>query len=178
MPNENGLRVNIKNTVDTKKIRDLLDEANVDILVGFKGGQQHNMNAHRKNRKEEFRDLEGNTPDNIKPIDVDKLAMMLHFGTADIPARPFLTDAIRQNSAKLKKMIQKQVTKLAEGKKANWTEVGTAAVGAVVEFVSSDYYKTRVPNSKKTIEHKGSDMPLIDTHEMVNSVTFDIRKVK
>lgn len=178
MPNENGLAVQIQNTIDTRKIQALMDEAHVDILVGFKGGQQHTMNVHRKNRKEEFRDLEGRTPDQIKPIDIDVLAKMLHFGTANIPARPFLTDAIRQNLGKIKQAMQEETKKVAEGKKANWDKVGGMAVGAVVEFVSSDYYKSRIPNSKATIEHKGSDMPLIDTHQMIDNVNYLVQRQK
>ena len=112
MYSENGLRANIKNTIDTKKIQALMNEAHVDILVGFRGGQQHHMNVRRKNRKDSYKDINGVEVENIKSPDIDKLAMMQHFGAANIPARPFLTDAIRQNSAKLKKMMQKQVTKL------------------------------------------------------------------
>ena len=178
MSNEEGLKASIKNTIDHKKIQALLNEANVNILVGFKGGQQHHMDVKRKKKNDEYRNINGVEPENIKTPDVDQLAMMLHFGTADIPARPFLTDAIRQNSDKLKKMLKNEVQKIAEGKKPDWNKVGTAAVGAVVEFVSSDYYKSKVPNSKKTIEYKGSDMPLIDTHEMIGSVVFDLRKGK
>lgn len=178
MPNENGLKVQIKNTIDTKKIQALMNEAHVDILVGFPGGQQHRTTLHRKSKKEEFKDLEGNTPDKVKPIDIDKLAIMLHFGTADIPARPFLTDGIRQNLDKIKKDLRVQAQKLAEGKKADWNKVGADAAAWIKEFISSDYYKTRVPNSKKTIEYKGSDMPLIDGADMKNSITFLVRKTK
>lgn len=178
MPNENGIRASIKNTVDLKKIQALMNEAHVDILVGFAGGQHHRPTLHRKSKKDELKDLEGNTSDNVKPIDVDKLARMLHFGTADIPARPFLTDGIRQNLDKIKKDLREQSQKLAEGKKANWDKVGADAAAWIKEFISSDYYKTRVPNSKRTIEYKGSDMPLIDGADMKNSITFLVRRAK
>ena len=178
MPNEDGLRANIKNTIDRKKIQALMDEAHVDILVGFRGGQQHHMDVKRKSRNDEYRNINGVEPENIKSPDIDQLAMMLHFGTADIPARPFLTDGIRQNLGKLKAAMKEEAQKVAAGQKANWNKVGTMAVGAIQEFVRGDYYKGKKPNSKRTIEYKGSDTPLIDTAEMVNSMTYIVQRQK
>ena len=178
MPNENGLKVQIKNTIDTKKIQALLNEANVDILVGFRGGQQHHMDVKRKKKKEGYKNIHGVEPENIQSPDIDELAKMQHFGTADIPARPFLTDGIRQNLGKIKAAMKVEVQKAATGGKANWSKVGTMAVGAIQEFVRGDYYKGKKPNSKKTIEYKGSDTPLIDTSEMVNSMTYIVQRQK
>lgn len=178
MPNGDGIRANIKNTIDTKKIQALMDEAQVDILVGFRGGQQHHMNVRRKNKKDGYKDINGVEPENVKSPDIDELARMQHFGTVNIPARPFLTDGIRQNLDTIKKAMKEQVEKVAAGGKANWSKVGTIAVGAIQDFVRSDYYKGKKPNSKKTIEYKGSDTPLIDTAEMVNSMTFLVQRQK
>jgi len=178
MPNENGLKVQIKNTIDTKKIQALMNEANIDILVGFRGGQQHHMNVRRKNKKDSYKDINGVEAENVQSPDIDKLAMMQHFGTANIPARPFLTDGIRQNLGKIKAAMKEEAQKIAKGGKANWSKVGTMAVGAIQEFVRSDYYKGKKPNSKKTIEYKGSDTPLIDTAEMVNSMTYIVQRQK
>lgn len=155
-----------------------MNEAHVDILVGFKGGQQHHMVVHRNKPKEEFRDLEGKTPDQVTPIDVDELAKMQHFGTANIPARPFLTDGIRQNLGKIKRAMQDEAKKIADGKKPNWDKVGQMAVGAIQEFVKSDYYKSRKPNSATTIKYKGSDIPLIDSAEMLNSMSYLVQRQK
>lgn len=178
MYSENGLRANIKNTIDTKKIQALMDEAHVDILVGFRGGQQHGMNVRRKDRKDSYKDINGVEAENVQSPDIDKLAMMLHFGAANIPARPFLTDGIRQNLGKLKAAMREETKKVAAGGKANWSKVGGMAVGAIQEFVKGDYYKQHKPNSKKTIKYKGSDTPLIDTAEMVNSITYIVQRQK
>lgn len=174
MPNENGLHISIEKTVDTKKIQEFVKQANVTILVGYLANEQHAQTLHKENRKAEPKDLEGNTPDNIKPLDNATLARMLHFGTANIPARPFLTDAIRENLGKIKKTMQDETKKLKETGKANWDKVGTMAVGAINEFVRSDYYKQRKPNSKKTIKYKGSDTPLIDGANLVSSTAYNI----
>ena len=172
MPNENGIKASIKNTIDTKQIQRLMEQANVQILVGYPSGMQHVQATHRKNKKDELTDINGNTPDQMTPIDTADLAKMLHYGTAEIPARPFLEEAIRQNTGKLRAAVKDEVMKIKDGKKANWNKVGTLAVGCVNELVRSDWYKQRKPNSKKTIEHKGSDIPLIDSANMLQSTAF------
>jgi HK97 gp10 family phage protein len=178
MSNENGLRVNIKNTIDTKQIQALMNEAHIDILVGFKGGQQHHMDVKRKKKKDGYKNIHGVEPENIKSPDIDQLARMQHFGTADIPARPFLTDGIRQNLGKIKRAMQDEAQKVAAGGKANWAKVGTMAVGAIQEFVRGDYYKSKKPNSPKTQQYKNGDTPLIDTAEMINSMTYIVQRQK
>ena len=45
-------------------------------------------------------------------------------------------------------------------------------MGAVQRFVRSGYYKANVPNSRHTVEFKGSDTPLIDGGDLVNSLEF------
>ena len=177
MPNV-GLKASIVNTLDTKKIQELAKKASVSILVGIKSGTQHVLSPHRKDRKSEDKGYNGENVEDIEPIDMADLARDLHYGTATIPARPFLEDGIRSKEKEIQKALANQVKKIEEGKSANWAEVGTMAVAGVQELVRSDYYKTSVPNSQKTIEYKGSDRPLIDTAEMLNSVIFLVNGVE
>lgn len=172
MPEQNGISVNIKNTVDAKEIQKFMKQASVNILVGFPSGRQHVPTLHRKNRKEDFKGYHGETPLEVDAIDTTELARDLHYGTAEIPARPFLEDGIRQNMGRLKAAMKDQVQKVKEGGKANWNKVGGMAVAAIKEFITSDYYKQRVPNAKRTIEYKGSDMPLIDGGDLKESLKF------
>ena len=176
-----GIRVNIKNTLDLKKIQRLLDESNVEILVGFPSGLEHVNTLHKNDfdnpnekRRGEYVGLHGEDPLDQQPIETAELAKMLHFGTDRIPARPFLEDGIRQNIGKIKRAVQDEAKKLVEGKKGNWDKVGTIAQGAITEFVRSDYYKQRVPNAKSTIRWKGSDIPLIDGANMIQSLHYVI----
>ena len=176
-----GIRVSIKNTLDLKKIQRLLDESNVEILVGFPSGLEHVNTLHKNDfenpnekRRGEYVGLHGEDPLDQQPIETAELAKMLHFGTDRIPARPFLEDGIRQNIGKIKRAVQDEAKKLVEGKKGNWDKVGTIAQGAITEFVRSDYYKQRVPNAKSTIRWKGSDIPLIDGANMIQSLHYVI----
>lgn len=176
-----GLRVQIQNTIDLKKIQKLMDEARVEILVGFPSGMEHVNTLHKddfdkpnEKRRGKYVGLHGEDPMDQQPIETAELAKMLHFGTANIPARPFLEDGIRQNLGKIKRALQDESQKLAEGKEANWNKVGTLAVGTIQEFVRSDYYKQKKPNAKSTIKWKGSDIPLIDGANMIQSLQFII----
>lgn len=172
MYSDNGISVNIKNTVDAKEIQKFMDQAAVNILVGFPSGMQHVPTLHKNKETKKFEGYYGEEPTEIDAIDTAELAKMLHFGAADIPARPFLEDGIKQNLGKLKRAMQDEVKKVKEGGKANWNKVGGMAVGAIKEFVKSDYYKQRVPNAKRTIEYKGSDTPLIDGAHMIESLQY------
>lgn len=176
MPNV-GLRTNIVNTLNTKKIQELAKKANVNILVGYPSGREHVPTLH-KNESGEYKGYNGEKVENIKPIDVADLARDLHYGTASIPARPSLEDGIRSKEKEIEKAMAEEVKKVEEGNGANWAKIGTMAVGAVQELVRSDYYKTRIPNSKKTQKYKGSDVPLIDGGDMLNQLTFLVNGVE
>lgn len=176
MPNawDNGLRVNIRNTVDTSKIQKLAKKAAVNILVGFPSGRQHVPTFH-KNENGEYKTYNGGNIEDAKPIETAELAKMLHFGTATIPARPFLDDGINSKKDEILDVFRKEAKKAIDGGSANWNKVGTMAVGAIQEFVRGDYYKTNEPNSKKTIDYKGSDTPLIDGADLINSLEFIVQ---
>ena len=174
MPNDawnSGLRVNIRNTVDTSKIQKLAQKAACDILVGFPSGRQHVPTFH-KNDKGEYRTYDGKNIEEAEPIETAELAKMLSFGTSSIPPRPFLEQGIASKKEEIKKALQEEAKKALDGGKANWNKVGSMAVGAVQDFVRGDYYKTNVPKSKKTQEYKGSDKPLIDGADLINSLVF------
>ena len=172
-----GLKFEIVNTLDTSKIQKLASKAAVDILVGIKSGQTHNLVTHKNAEGKEV-GYNGEDVADIQPIDMADLARDLHFGTATIPARPFLEDGIRSKEKELKNTIARQVQKIKDGGQADWNKVGTMAVGAIKELVRGDFYKSSVPNSQKTIEYKGSDKPLLDTAEMLESVVFLVNGVE
>ena len=154
-----SLKTNMENTVDFSKIRKAADNAAVDILVGFKSGDLHN-------------DDKGN-----HQIETADLARILHFGSATIPARPFLEEGILSKKKEITELMAKQVKKAIESGNANWSLVGDVAVGGVVELVGSDYFKERVPNApatikRKTVNGKVGDTPLIDTGRMMQSLSY------
>ena len=122
----NGIQVNIKNTVDARQIQKFMDQTDVNILVGFPSGMEHVPTWHKKDKKKKnsYEGYHGEEPENIAPIETAVLAKELHYGTAEIPARPFLEDGVRQNIGKLKAAMKDEVTKIKDGGKANWNKVG------------------------------------------------------
>jgi hypothetical protein len=169
-----GLRINIRNTVDTSKIQALARKAAANILVGFPSGDMHTPTFH-KNEQGEYKTYDGKNVEEAEPIENAELAKMLSFGTAEIPARPFLEDGIASKKEEIKNALQEEAKKVLNGGQANWNEVGTLAVGAVQEFVRGDYYKTNIPNGPKTIKYKGSDKPLIDGANLINDLKFVVQ---
>lgn len=169
-----NFRVDITKALDTKKIQEISRKAAVNILVGFPSGMQHVPTLH-KNQDGNFEGYHHEDPRDIEPMETAELAKMLSYGTDTIPARPFLEEGIDSKRQELVEELRTQASKAVNGGSANWNKVGTMAVGAVQEFVRSDYYKNTVPNSDRTIEYKGSDTPLIDGGNLVQSVQYVVK---
>lgn len=180
-----GITVNVKNTVEMHKIQELLQKAGVEILVGFPSGRPHIQAVHepvkdkdgkQKVDKNGNRVYKGGSKVQKKAdgtvLETWELAEALHFGSASVPARPFLTDGLESKQKELLSAVQEQAEKAMNGERPNWEKVGSMAKGAVDEFVRSDYYKTHIPNSKEWQETKGSDTPLIDGGDLIGSLEF------
>jgi hypothetical protein len=107
-------------------------------------------------------------------VETAQLAEWLHDGTGRIPARPYLLQGLRAHMSEIRKAMKLYLEEKAKNPNIVPIRVAVTAVGAVQEFVRSDYYKGMIPNAPSTIERKGSDTPLIDTGALVNSVTYQI----
>lgn len=145
-------------------IRKAAASLGAEIRVGFLSGRQHVPRSH-KNEK---------APEAV--METCDLARTLHFGTATIPPCPFLEEGIENAEDKIRKALEKELDKVTEGGTPNWGRVGALAVSEVQQFVNSDYYRSKTPNSPSTIKRKGSDLPLVDTHDLINSMQFVVEK--
>lgn len=168
---DSGLRVSIKNTVDLSKIQKAVQKAQCEILIGFPSGRQHVPTIH-KNAEGKYEGYNGEKVEDIQPVETAELAKALHFGTSVIPARPFLEDGIESKKGAIQKALEEEAKKAVNGGQPNWDKVGTMAVGAVQKLVRGDFYKANVPNSQKTKDYKGSDKPLIDGGDLINSLVY------
>ena len=152
------MKLEIGGGVDIQKIHRLVRSD--EVLVGYPDGVSH--------------------PDSA--IQNSDLARALHFGTAKIPARPFLYQAIASIRTELQRKLREMYKRsVKEGKEPegeySLEGIGALLVGAVQRFVRGDYFKSVTPNAPSTIAAKGSDTPLIDTGFMINSTTFITKKV-
>ena len=169
--------------IDYKKLNALADE--VEILIGYPQGLQH-------------------TPGFEGPaLDMADLAQKMSMGAGpqtwktsktsgrgkkkqttvethhvdSIPARPFIEDGIKNGTDEIDKQIEKYWKKQIEG---GWIPneglhaIAVTAIGEIQKLVRGDYYRDEYPNSPETIKAKGSDKPLIDTGQLMNSLTYVI----
>ena len=171
--------VDQKKSFDDQEIQKFVSNVNAEVLVGFLSGRQHIPTLHKDDTERPNQKRRGNyvgyngenDPQNNPPIETAELAKMLTFGSANIPARPFIEEGLLSEKKELLNEIEKQINNAKQGK-ANWVKLGTNAVAAIQKFVRGDYYKNTVPNSPKTVEYKGSDTPLIDGGDLINSLEF------
>lgn len=106
------------------------------------------------------------------------VATIQEFGTPRIPARPFMRPAVADHGGEW-------IELLADGAKASLNGgpapeqvlemVTLAAAGNVAEKIQA---VTSPPLSPVTVARKGSAKPLIDTGQMVQSVTGKVEKTR
>ena len=149
------------------KLKRALENSDMAVLVGYPSGLTHIETTHHINPETGKR-----TTGTRDGGDLAELAEKLHFGTAEIPARPFLEDGLNENREVLKKELEKELERLKATGQANLDKIGTLAVGKIQELVRSGYYRDKVPNAPLTIKLKGSDTPLIDGANMIESLRY------
>lgn len=175
-----SLKANMQKLGDFHEIQKFIDNANAEVLVGYLSGKYHVDEIHKddtdrpnEKRRGEYKGYNGESnPQDKQPIELAELAKVLTFGAHGIPARPFILEGLQSKKDELKKEIETQLDNIKNGKVANWNKLGNKAVAAVQEFVRGDYYKSTVPNSDYTIKYKGSDTPLIDSGDLINSLQY------
>ena len=96
----------------------------------------------------------------------DQVALYNEFGTADIPARPFM----RRAHAVLQKKIPQIVQMGLEDEKTLERIVGECAVEMQNQIKESIDSNIPPPNKESTIKRKGSTRTLIDTGQMRQAV--------
>lgn len=160
-----------ENTIDFKIVERFAEKCSKEILVGFLSGREHIPTLH-KDESGNFKTYNGKSPGGMESLETAELARTLSYGGAGIPPRPFLIEGLEEKKEEIKKELKKQAGRAHDGLRPNWDHVGTMAVGAIQEFVRGDYYRSHVPNSQKTIDYKGSDKPLIDGGDLINSLTY------
>lgn len=96
------------------------------------------------------------------------------FGTATIPARPFLRSSFDDHQSEYETDLQKGAAKIMDGHARPAVvlmQLALKAVGHVKRRITS---LRTPPNAPSTIAAKGSSNPLIDTGELRNAVTYQL----
>ena len=163
------LKANVKmrQTLHMEKVKRAIENADISVLVGYPSGLTHIETTHSVN-PETGKNRKGTREGG----DLAELAEMLHYGTADIPARPFLEDGLNENQERIRKIIARELERLKATGKANLDRIGAEAGGGIIRLVLDGFYRGSVPNAPLTIKIKGSDTPLVDGANMINSLRY------
>lgn len=108
---------------------------------------------------------------------VAEYAAYNEFGTSRIPARPFMRTAFDDNQQKLERMVLRAGRDVVLGKITGgqfFNGVGLQMQNVIKRQIRSNMGPR---NAISTVMAKGSDHTLIDTGVMLNSVTFEIRRL-
>lgn len=118
-----------------------------------------------------------------KRIYIAMIGAVHEFGAPErgIPARPWLRTGVKSGQADYIRLNRRNLLRIIDGSMSVDTafrQLGAMAVGKVQMYIrASNHFK---PLKQKTIDAKGSSKPLIDTGQLIQSVTFettdDVRK--
>ena len=107
-------------------------------------------------------------------LPVSQVAAWQEFGTSNIPARPFMRQAVRRNKLEIIKAARNEFNRQLKGdcnaKRVLEAEGKETSLFVVDEINRGDF----VPNAPATVAKKGHDHPLIDTCKLRMSVTYNI----
>lgn len=111
-------------------------------------------------------------------LSMHELGMVHEYGspTRGIPARPFIEPPIKDNTEKYKGIMRNQASRLIFRRTSldnALSLVGEAAKADIQKYMLSASF---TPLSAATIERKGSSKPLIDTGQMRNAITYEIKR--
>lgn len=100
-----------------------------------------------------------------------EIAIKNHFGSGNIPARPFLDVGVESVISKINRAVEVELTKGNPDKALE--QMARLAVGGVQTYMTD---LQTPPNAPYTIAKKGSSNPLIDTGALRANITSEIRK--
>ena len=139
-----------------KFLKELQELSQMQVRVGFQRGKKHKGKGKRAG------------------VDLVDIALYNELGTDTIPSRPFLAQTVDQQGEAIKQASAQLVVQVVEGKmkgKQALKNIGVLVKGAVQhQMVEGEF----VPNAPSTVQRKGSDIPLIDTGQLRQGVSYQI----
>jgi hypothetical protein len=106
---------------------------------------------------------------------VAEVAQWNHDGTSWIPARPFLSRPLSADDPEVQKMMARISAAIFAGKPADpiLNAAGQWAVNRCRRAIDARAYE---PNAERTVQRKGSDLPLVDTGVLRSAITYEVRR--
>ena len=149
---------------------------NVSIAVGFPAGKDVKLGPKRRrysraDRRQSRRKTPGSGREPFK-----EMAEVASIALVNDSHRPFLAAGLKAGEQRTKAAFFKALRKIFE-KEAD-VSAGGAMIGEVAAAQVKKYIRDgeHAPISAATADRKGSPKPLIDTGQMINSVTFALKE--
>lgn len=138
--------------------------ARLEVAVGFQNGTVHKKRGGGKGKPQQS-------------ITVAEVAAVNDLGIGRTPSRPFLRNSVDLHAKEIQNFGGGLAKILVKGGTAEemLKALGVFQKGIVQKEILEGHY---LPNSPRTIKQKGSSKPLIDTGQMLQSVTFVVRERK
>lgn len=152
----------------------------VGILDDGSGKKRDRAKAQRKLMKRKGLIKKGGTGKKSeskgKGATILEYAIFNEYGTSRIPKRPFFRLSVGTQKAQneIKEYLNTQIENIISGEltgQGAYDNLGTFVVQKIKKTIMSGNF---APNDAKTIKRKGSSTPLIDTHSLYNSISYEI----
>ena len=152
----------------------------VGILDDGSGKKRDRAKAQRKLMKRKGLIKKGGTAKKSeskgKGATILEYAIFNEYGTSRIPKRPFFRLSVGTQKAQneIKEYLNTQIENIISGEltgQGAYDNLGTFVVQKIKKTIMSGNF---APNDAKTIKRKGSSTPLIDTHSLYNSISYEI----
>lgn len=110
-------------------------------------------------------------------VTVLDVALWNHYGTANIPARPFLSLYFDTQTARVQERAATLFRSVVAGKRTRLEALdllGQVFVGDIQRAMTVGYFGSYPGNADSTIARKGSATPLVDTGQLRSSITYRV----
>lgn len=114
---------------------------------------------------------EGAHPDGDSGLTVAEVATINEFGEGDVPARPFVSSWAEANESNVKRDFSNLGKAIVKGKITPERGLDLLALKYSDQVKAHARSGIAPPNAPSTIAKKGSDTTLVDTGQMVSSIT-------
>lgn len=144
-----------------KIMTDALKASNISVAVGFQDGDITHLQVKGDRRKS-------------PGASIAQIAAYNEFGTDVIPERSFMRSGFDENQSRIVNFANKQFGLVIDG--ALNLNDALGLIGQLVQgIIQVKIRQIRTPpNAPSTIKKKGSDKPLIDFGQMIQSVRYAI----
>ena len=141
---------------------------NAEVRVGLPAGKPHKVKKSKGKGSK--------SAPKAETAGVAYIGAVHEFGCPEkgIPERPWLRPGIRSGKDDYTQLNRINIIRILKGEitpQIALRQLGAMAVGKVQRYIRAGHF---LPLKQKTIDRKGSSAPLIDSGQMIQSMTFEV----